>query len=209
MIAFLSNLVFTEETSSNSSRLDSLKEFIKNPLFYIILSFVVFFFLLLLIIRRFGKTQPFFYTVIRNRKGKKRLVGGEKTSIYFVKPLFEKIVGSYPNRETLFSSSELYINDGPDKLYQISYDVTYLIKDFDNYSEIANCFTEMFQKYINNSLRQLHQAGKNYLLLNDALNNESEIIFLLNKQSDDLFVYICSFKIQSIRLISNEKTSNE
>ena len=170
---------------------------IKNPVFYIIIGAFVALVVLVYLLRRFVHASPGSVVVIV-RRGKIIKILTEKDQKYCRAPFLDSIGAIIMLNDKSFVSDKLFINDGPDRLYRINFNLFYRVNDPKLYFEHLNGFQEIAECRINDCLRLFADNGNAKTLIENYRSNEKKILDVINASLIDLGVEALSFKINYI-----------
>ena len=186
------------ETSSIERLTEALKGLVRNPVFYIVIGAFVLLIIFVYLVRRIVKPTANSVIVIVRRGTIHKLVD-EKSPNYFRAPFIDTVGAVISLKEQELSSDKLFINNGPDALYQINYTLKYKVinpKDFYKYNEnIQNLIINT----LNDNLREFADAGNALVLVQDYRENATEILELINLAIEQYSVEAISFKINLIQ----------
>ncbi|MCQ2800977.1 MAG: SPFH domain-containing protein, partial [Bacilli bacterium] len=147
-------------------------------------------------IRRFMKGAPNTATVVKNGNNTKILVESNKR--YFLKPFIEKVAVTLPLYEQETESDQLFINDGPDKLYKVRYDMKFKVVDAEKFYPFYNNFNKFFENTINEKLRAYSEEKSAAFIIKDFSKNKADIVNYLNEVLKENAVEIIDMKIKAI-----------
>lgn len=196
--------LFTSENTSNVSGdgADQMGDFFRKlfngPVFYIVLCGIVLLFILFYLLRRIIRSKPNSVIIIlRGRQIYKSLKEGDGS--YFLIPFKDRIGAIISLKEQELTSDKLYINNGPDALYQINYTIKYKVLDSEVFFNYIENFIDKLTTKINDDLRVFADAGNALVLVKDYRLNDDKILKLLNESLKDFSVEAISFKINLIQ----------
>ena len=197
-------MTFLTSTDSGSSEtIEKLKDFFKSPVFYIVLGAIVLLIVLIYFLKRFIKAKPN-TTIIIVRNGIVHKIVDKDCPRYFMVPFRDSIGAIVSDSEKSFSSDKLFINDGPDALYKISYTLTYrIISPRDFYPYMRNVETTLPVK-INDGLRLFADKGNALVLIKDYRTNNDVVLKEINNILNDYSIEVSTFKINFIEPIGNK-----
>lgn len=192
----------SEATSSSSggtkeSATESLKKIFQSPVLYIVLGAIVLLVIVVYLIRRFVKPTKNATTIIV-RGGKIRKVLEENDKAVFLTPFRDSVGAIITKDNKVFSSDKLFINNGPDALYKIHYDLTYRVLDPKAFYPYAGRINELLNTRLNDSLRLYADQGNALVLVKDYRENASVILEVINKAIAEYQVEAVEFKINII-----------
>lgn len=186
-------------TSNNSeSAKEALMNIVKSPVFYIVIGAIVLLIIAFYLYRRIVKAKPNSVVII-TRKGKVFKTLDENHPKFFMVPFVDKLGATISLKETEFSSDKLFINNGPDFLYQINFTLTYKVTDAEKFYPFNEKHEELILKKINENLREFADKGNALVLVKDYREHNEDILRLVNDSIKDLFVEAVSFKINLIQ----------
>lgn len=192
----------TEAANNEQEGADSLEkimEIFKNPIFYVVIGVIVILIILFYFARRFIKVAS--NTAIIVKKGDTTKVLLENNKRYFLKPFVEKIVVTIPLYEQEVESDQLFINDGPDKLYKLTYKMLFKITDAKNFFPLYDNFKKIFEDTINEQLRALTEEKNASFIIKEFTKNKDEIVNFLNGVFNENAIEILDMKIKAIEPI--------
>ena len=190
-----------ENASSDNSagKLASiLKAMVKNPAFYVVIGILLLLIIVVYLFRRIVKPKAGFVTVVI-RKGDIHKLIDEKSSGCFIVPFIDRVGAVIPLGEQELSSDKLYINNGPDALYQISFTLTYKVLDPKAFYAYKDGIQDRMIKKLNEDLREFADDGNALMLIKDYRENAAAILNLINKAIEPFFVEAKDFKINMIQ----------
>ena len=186
------------ETSSSQKIVEALKNMIKNPVFYIVLGAFVFLIILVYFLRRIVKAKPDTKTIIV-RKGRVYRIVDETNPTYFLAPFVGKIGADIYLGEKELNSDQLFVNNGPDHLYQINFSFRYMITDAVKFYDNLDGIDKKILMLINESLREFADNGHASKLIKEYRENSKVILDIVNKAIESYSVQGVSFKINFIQ----------
>ncbi len=190
-------------SSSSSSgnadaALESLKEAFKGPIPYIIIGAIVLLIVAIYLIRRFIKARPGVVKIV-TRHGEIYKVIDESNPKYFLVPFTDSVGAVIPLNEQSFSSDKLFINNGPDALYQISFVISYQVTDVNTFFKYMNDFQNKACSKMNDDLREYADNGNALNIVKDYRQHMDELLKLLNDSLGEYGVKVNSFKISFVK----------
>lgn len=200
----LSNFfLFASNTSeSASSSTDSIKEsllkIVKSPIFYIVIGAIVLLIIVVYLLRRIVKPRPGVVSVIV-RGGEIRKLVDEKSSSYFLVPFIDRVGACVYLNEKELNSDKLFINNGPDALYQINFTLKYKVVDPKEFYKFNDNIQNLISSKLNEDLREFADQGNALILVKDYRANADKILDLINKSIEGYSVEALSFKINLIQ----------
>lgn len=196
IIPFLTSSTSNGEDADNSASLGQLLEIFKKPAFYIVVGVIVLLIVVVYIFRRFIKVAPNTATVVKNGSNTKILLESNKR--YFLKPFIEKVAVTLPLYEQETESDQLFINDGPDKLYKVRYDMKFKVVDAEKFYPFYNNFNKFFENTINEKLRAYSEEKSAAFIIKDFSKNKADIVNYLNEVLKENAIEIIDMKIKAI-----------
>lgn len=203
----MKNLVLFTSTSSSEATnsnglgsMDSLKQLFSNPVLYIVVGVLVALLIVIYFIKRFVKAKPNTSTIII-RKGRVRAILDEKNQTYFLVPFIDSIGAIVSNEEKEFSSDKLFINNGPDSLYKISYTLKYKITNLEGFYQFINTIDNLLPTKLNDELRFYADKGNALVLIKEYRDNIDVIINVINQAVKPFSIEVTDFKINIIEPI--------
>ena len=202
---FLSEITSESQDGGGSSEriVAILKNMVKSPLFYIVLAVLILLIVLVYLLRRIVKAKPN-TVVIVIRKGKISKIIDEKAPKYFMIPFIETIGARISLLETKLASDKLFINDGPDSLYKISFELVYKVSNPTQYYFCLNNFEEEALSQINDTLREFADEGEASVLIKDYRKHGQTIVELMNKAIKQFGVEAISVKYNYIEPVGKK-----
>ena len=203
LIPLLSSVASSSEnnnsgTGSTESITKALKDMVKSPVFYIVIGGLILLIIVVYLLRRIIKPRPNLVSVII-RKGKIHKLIDDKSSSYFMVPFMDRLGAVISLNEKELSSDKLFINNGPDALYQVNYTLKYKVtnpKEFYKYNDNIN---SLIINKLNDDLREFADAGNALVLVKDYRENSAKILELINKSLEQYSIEALSFKINLIQ----------
>ncbi len=180
--------------SSSDAALESLKEVFKNPIFYIVIGSCFALGLLFYFVRRNVRAKENCVIVIV-RGGKVYKLVDRNNPCYYLVPFRDRVGAVLILDRRELSSDELYVNDGPDVLYQISYSLSYRINDPGVFYGCMNSLDKKMVVCINEAVQEFASIGNASIIVKNYRQNTERILTLLNDAVKDLGVLVESFKI--------------
>ena len=193
-------VVLAEETPNNSA--DDLKEtminIVKHPAFYIVIGALVLLIIAVYLLRRIIRPEAGVASIITRKRNIHKVID-EKSSSYFMVPFVEQLgaVISLGDRE--LKSDKLFINNGPDALYQINYTLQYKVTNPKGFYPYSNNINDIIINKLNDDLREFADGGNALVLVKDYRENAAKILSLINKAIEPYSVEATSFKINLIQ----------
>ena len=199
LILFSNSQPITSETDNSTEGIkDVLIKIAKSPIFYIIIGSFILLVVLLYILRRVIKPKPNAVSIIL-RRGKVFKIIDEKSKSFFMAPFIDKLGAVISLGENVLSSDKLFINNGPDALYQIDYTLTYKILDPEKFFDVKDDIENLIVTKINDDLREFADKGGALLLIKDYRNYSTKILDLINLAISPFSVVALYFKINLIQ----------
>lgn len=191
-----------QETNSATGSTEKIKEalvnVIKSPLFYIILATIFLLIVLAYLLRRIVKARPNSKTIIV-RHGKIHKIVDDLNPKYFLRPFIDRVGAVIYTGEKELSSDKLFINDGPDHLYQINFTLTYEVIKADEFYQVMDNIDKKIVTDINDTLREYADEGNALVLIKDYRNNTKLILDLINKAVVKFNISVKAFKVNMIQ----------
>jgi len=102
-----------------------------------------------------------------------------------------------------FSSDQLKVNDGPDKLYQISFSFTYDVVDIEKFfaAKSTNLDNHFITK-VNEVMRQFVYDGNADTLLRKYLDEGEKLRDIVNDALGSFGIQVKSFNVNTIQLLN-------
>ena len=200
-------LVLAEETStgdssSTDSSTEKLKEallaMVKSPIFYIVVGLIILAIIAIYIIRRFVKASPNMVKVVI-RGGKIYKLIDENEPKYFLVPFKDSIGASISLSTKSFSSTKLFINNGPDYLYQFNYTLEYKVVDPKVFYKYVDSIQSTVEARINDDLRTFADNGNTDMLINNYRSSEKDILACINASVNEYGIEATGFKVSYIQ----------
>lgn len=187
----------TSSTADSGASLESLGEIFKNPILWAVVGGIVVLILIVYILRRIVRPQAGVWKIIE-RGGKLHKIIDGNSKLIFMIPVKDKMIASVADNTKNFASDKLYINDGPDALYKLTYAIEYKVKDINNFYPIIERLDNTLAERINDDLRTFADMNGAELILRSFKENKDKIIAALNESFDKNGIEILGFKIKSI-----------
>ena len=203
LIPLLSSVASSSEnnnsgTGSTESITKALKDMVKSPVFYIVIGGLILLIIVVYLLRRIIKPRPNLVSVII-RKGKIYKLIDDKSSSYFMVPFADKLGAVISLNEKELSSDKLFINNGPDALYQVNYTLKYKVIDPKEFYKYNDNINSLIINKLNDDLREFADAGNALVLVKDYRENSAKILELINKSLEQYSIEALSFKINLIQ----------
>lgn len=184
---------------------DAIKNIFKSPIFYIVLGVIVVAIIAFYLYRRLIKARANQVSIIIRGGKIYKVVDGTNLSKYFMVPFKDRLGAVIPLNEQEFNSDKLYINNGPDALYRVSYSLKYkVVEPEEFYNHISN-FQKEAEIRINDDLREYADKGNALKLVKDYREYSKDILVLINKSLGRYGVQASSFKINYIEPTGGKK----
>ena len=177
---------------------ETLKNMVKSPIFYAVIGGLILLIIVVYLLRRIVKPRANAVTVIV-RKGSIQKLIDEKSSKYFLVPFVDRVGAVISLGEKELSSDKLFINNGPDALYQINYTLKYKVVDPKEFFKYNDNIGNLIINKLNDDLREFADAGNALVLVKEYRDNASKILELINKAIESYSVEALSFKINLIQ----------
>lgn len=203
LIKFLTSATGSKSEGSGSGESteglkNALKNMIKSPIFYIVIGLIILLIITLYIYRRVVKPKPSSVIVIIRKGSIYRLID-EKSSKYFRVPFVDKIGAVISLKERVLTSDKLFINNGPDALYQINYTLKYKVTNPKGFYEFREDIQNIIINKINNDLREFADDGNALVLVKDYRENAEKILKLINNAIEKYSVSAIYFGVNLIK----------
>ena len=177
---------------------ETLKNMVKSPIFYAVIGGLILLIIVVYLLRRIVKPRANAVTVVV-RKGSIHKLIDEKSNKYFLVPFVDRVGAVISLGEKELSSDKLFINNGPDALYQINYTLKYKVVDPKEFFKYNDNIGNLIINKLNDDLREFADAGNALVLVKDYRDNASKILELINKAIESYSVEALSFKINLIQ----------
>lgn len=177
---------------------ETLKNMVKSPIFYAVIGGLVLLIIVVYLLRRIVKPRANAVTVVV-RKGSIHKLIDEKSNKYFLVPFVDRVGAVISLGEKELNSDKLFINNGPDALYQINYTLKYKVVDPKEFFKYNDNIGNLIISKLNEDLREFADAGNALVLVKDYRDNASKILELINKAIESYSVEALSFKINLIQ----------
>ena len=141
------------------------------------------------------------------RKGEVIRVLDSKNPKAFLVPFKDKLGATITLESKTFTSDKLFINNGPDYLYKITYTIKYDIVNPKTFYPILNKFDSYAVDKINDDLRLFSEKNGADLILKNYLDNKGKIIETLNKFFKNDAIRVIDFKISAIEPIGSKNNN--
>ena len=190
----------TESSSGGSTEklTETLKNIVKSPIFYIVIGGLVMLIILAYLLRRFVKpSQGVVKVVVRGGKIHKLI--DEKSNKYFMVPFKDGLGAVVSLNEREFTSDKLFINNGPDVLYQINYTLKFKVSDVERFFPNRDNFQNFFVNQINEELRNYADKGHVQEIIKEYREYNDDLLKLLNSLTGECGVEVTEFKINYIQ----------
>ncbi len=184
--------------SSTESIRSALKDMVKSPAFYVVIGAIVFLIFAVYFFRRIVKPNKNSVTII-TRKGSIHRLIDEKSSNYFRAPFIDKVGAVISLNERELTSDKLFINNGPDALYQINYTLKYKVTNPKEFYAFNENIQNLIVSKLNDYLRDFADAGNALLLVKDYRENSGQILNVINSALKEYSVEAVLFKINLIQ----------
>ena len=201
---FLNLVLFTSEGASNNSgdgteqMGDFFKKMFNGPIFYVVLGGIILLCVLFYLLKRITRPQPGAVVIIvRGGQIHKALRDGDKN--YFLAPFKDRVGAIIPLKEQEITTDRLYINNGPDALYQVNYTLKYKVVDPNEFYKYYENFADRVATKLNDDLREFADAGNALILVKDYRTNADKILKLLNESLEGFSIEATGFKINLIQ----------
>ena len=206
MSKLLQSLIVLEETEttgesgsgSTEKITEALKGMVKSPVFYIVIGVLVLLIIVAYLLRRIVKPRNGEVKVIV-RSGKIHKLIDEQSNKYFMVPFKDSLGASISLGERSFNSDQLFINNGPDALYQINYILKYKVNNVEAFFPYRDNFQNIIVNQINDNLREYADKGHVLDIIKDYREHSKELVSLLNKLTNVYGVETLEFKVNFIQ----------
>ena len=189
----------TKTSDSSTEKITSaLKSMVQSPVFYVVIGALVLLIIAVYLLRRIVKPRAGVVTVVVRRSGIHKLVD-EKSSNYFMIPFIDRIGAVISLKEQELSSDKLFINNGPDALYQINFTLTYKVLDPQVFYPYNDNIQKLVVEKMNEDLREFADSGNALMLIKDYRENAAQILELINEAIKPYCVEATAFKINLIQ----------
>ena len=177
---------------------EALKNMVKSPIFYIVIGAIVLLIIVLYLIRRIIKPSHNEVKVIV-RSGKIHKLIDESSPKYFMVPFRDSLGAVISLNDRELNSDKLFINNGPDALYQVNYTLKYKVTDPKEFYKYNDNINSLIINKLNDDLREFADAGNALVLVKDYRENSAKILELINKALEQYSIEALSFKINLIQ----------
>ena len=177
---------------------ETLKNMVKSPIFYAVIGGLILLIIVVYLLRRIVKPRANAVTVVV-RKGTIHKLVDEKSNKYFLVPFVDRIGAVISLGEKELNSDKLFINNGPDALYQINYTLKYKVVDPKEFFKYNNNIGNLIISKMNDDLRVFSYDCNALVLVKDYRENASKILELINQAIESYSVEALSFKINLIQ----------
>ena len=189
----------TGDSASSTDKLsNSLKGMVRSPIFYGVIGGLVLLIIVVYLLRRFVKAKANTKTIVV-RKGQIYKVVDESNPRYYLVPFKDHVGAVISLNDRILNSDKLFINNGPDHLYQINFSLTYKVINAEDYFKVGENVEQKMLTNINDTLREFADKGNALVLIKDYREQAKEILSLINKAISPLSVEASSFKINLIQ----------
>ena len=156
---------------------ETLKNMVKSPIVYAVIGGLILLIIVLYLLRRIVKPRANAVTVVV-RKGSIHKLIDEKSNKYFLVPFVDRVGAVISLGEKELNSDKLFINNGPDALYQINYTLKYKVVDPKEFFKYNDNIGNLIINKLNDDLREFADAGNALVLVKDYRDNASKIRLL-------------------------------
>ena len=185
-------------SGSSEEITNALKKMVQSPIFYIVIGALILLILAVYLLRRIVSPRANVVTVVVRRGAIHKLVD-EKSSKHFMVPFVERAGAVISLNEKELTSDKLFINNGPDALYQINYTLKYKVVDPKEFYPFNENIQNLIVAKLNDDLREYADAGNALVLVKDYRENAATILSLIDKAIEPYSVEAVSFKINLIQ----------
>ena len=195
----LVKLLAEESQNGSADRIkEALQRMVKSPAFYIVLGGLVLLIVVVYLLRRIIKpAQNKVKVVVRNGKIYKLIDG--KSSNYFMVPFKDSLAATISLSDRELNSDKLFINNGPDALYQINYTLKYKVTDVEKFFGYRENFQNIIVNQINEGLRDYADKGHVQEIIKDYREHSKELLKLLSGLTTEYGVDANELKINYIQ----------
>lgn len=186
------------EQSSTEKLTETLKNMVKSPVFYIVIGCIILLIIVVYLLRRIVKPSSNVINVVV-RGGKIHKLIDEKSKNYFMVPFKDSLAASISLNEKELNSDKLFINNGPDALYQINYSLRYKVVDVEKFFKYRDNFQNVIVNQINEELRNYSDKGHVQEIIKDYREHSKDLLKLLNEFSSEYGVEAVEFKVYYIQ----------
>lgn len=197
LLSAASSEASSSSASGGSGSMESLKKIFTNPILYIVLGAIVLFIIAFYLIKRFVRATPNATTIIV-RKGKIYKVLDESNPKCFMVPFRDSIGAIITDSEKEFASDKLFINNGPDALYKINYNLKYKVLDPKEFYPYISKIQDILPTKLNDELRLYADQGNALVLIKEYREKNAEILRVINKAVAEFHIEVTEFKINII-----------
>ena len=186
------------EQSSTEKLTETLKNMVKSPVFYIVIGCIILLIIVVYLLRRIVKPSSNVVKVVVCG-GKIHKLVDEKSKDYFMVPFKDSLAASISLNEREFNSDKLFINNGPDALYQINYSLRYKVVDVEKFFKYRDNFQNVIVNQINEELRNYSDKGHVQEIIKDYREHSKDLLNLLNESTSEYGVETIEFKVNYIQ----------
>ena len=122
----------------------------------------------------------------------------ENSSKYFLVPFLDGLGAIVSLRDRELESDKLFINNGPDALYKINYNLVYKVTNPEGFYLNSNNVQERIVNMINDSLREYADNGNVFVVIKEYREKEQDLLNTINKAIGEYYVEATSFKVNFI-----------
>lgn len=188
-----------ESTSNSTDKLsNTMKGMIKSPIFYAVIGGLVLLIILVYLLKRFVKARPNTKTIVV-RKGQIYKIIDESNPSYYLRPFMDRIGAVVSLNDRTLTSDKLFINNGPDHLYQINFSLIYKVIDAEEYFKAGDNIEHKMLGSINDTLREYADKGNALVLVKDYREHTKEILDLINNAIAEYSLEASSYKVNLIQ----------
>ena len=187
----------SSSSGSGAGATESLKKLFTNPILYVVLGAIVLLIIAFYLLRRFVKARPGAKTIIV-RGGKIHKVLDENNPSYYLVPFRDSVGAVIGSDDHTLSSDKLYINNGPDTLYKINYELTYHVTDAEGFYPFISNIQDKLPSSLNDALRAYADEGNALVLVNEYRQNEDKILKVINKAIEQYHIEATAYKVNFI-----------
>ena len=187
----------TPSSGSSEKLTEALKNMVKSPVFYIVIGAIVLLIIAFYLYRRIVKPSSNMVKVVARGGKIYKLIEGS-SSKYFLVPFRDRLDAVISLNDRELNSDKLYINNGPDALYKINYNLTYKVVDAVKFYNVKDNFESVIVTRINDRLREYADEGHALEIVKDYREHLNELVALINKETEELGVECTMLKINFI-----------
>lgn len=194
----MTNFLVYDDTSSSTTS-SSWSDLLKKPALWIVVGVIVGLALAWYFWKRFIKAKDNYAIIVLKHGEIENVISnneGDLKSKYLV-PFIETSTSPIQLKGNVISNDKLMINDGPDKLYKITFKMVYDVKDVKTVYKTLKDQNVMTER-LNDCLRAYAYAGNVETIIKKYVEGEKELVKVINKEFEVNGIEVQSFKILSI-----------